>query len=79
MPFEPANPRLLCALVAGSFTVSGCVTTFAVPTARLATLAGLPENQEAYIQTGDGLEMVDGSTEVTLRSEERGRHEARSG
>jgi len=77
MRFEPANLRLLSALVAGAFTASGCVTTFTAAPARLAALAGLPEDKEANVQTGEGLETIDGSAEVTLRSPERGTDEVR--
>jgi hypothetical protein len=56
--------------VAGAFTVSGCVTTYVVPPARLIPVAGLPEDQEAELQTTEGLETVKGSTRVTLLSAE---------
>jgi hypothetical protein len=77
MRFNPTNLRLLSALVAGAFTVSGCVTTAAVAPASVAAVAGLPEDKEAPLQTSDGLEMVSGSTRVTLRSAEGGANEVR--
>jgi hypothetical protein len=70
MPFRAAKLHLLSALVAGAFTVSGCVTTYVVPPSRLIPVAGLPDNQEAELQTMDGVETVKGSTRVTLRSTE---------
>jgi hypothetical protein len=66
MRFE--NLRLLLALVAGAFTVSGCVTMATAAPASVAEIAGLPGDKEARLQTSDGLEMVSGFTLVTLRS-----------
>jgi hypothetical protein len=71
MSREPAGIRLLSAIVAGAFIVSGCVTTYSVPSRTLGTVAGLPEDRETELSTGQGSsQRVKGSTRFTLLSDE---------
>ena len=67
---RPTNLRVLSALVAGTFTVSGCMTTVAVSPASVAASAGLPEGKESKLRSSEGWETVNGSTQITLRSTE---------
>jgi len=67
---RPTNLRILSALVAGTFTVSGCMTTVAVSPASVAASAGLPEGKESKLRSSEGWETVNGSTQITLRSTE---------
>jgi hypothetical protein len=69
-PVRPTCLRVLSVLVAGTFTVSGCMTTVAVSPASVAASAGLAEDKESKLQSSEGWETVNGSTRITLRSTE---------
>jgi hypothetical protein len=57
--------------MAGAFTVSGCVTTYSVPSRTLGAVAGLPEDRETELETSQGSrQRVKGSTRFTLLSDE---------